>query len=235
MSERNWREWAFLLGMFGMVQLVILTSIAMFFYAGGTRLNPSAPGYSFWANWFSDLGRTKGYSGKDNTVSMIIFIIASSVRGISLIITAIALPYFFRENSMEKWLSIIGTFFLIIWGISMVGAAFTPWDIYFNEHMGFGQLAGNMIFIGGILYIIVIFHNKDYSNKYALLVIVMLSAGFIFTVFVTNVLNWPQVSLREISTREELMFHTVRQKITNYISISVNFLIYYGAWKQLKS
>ena len=56
MSERNWREWAFLLGMFGMVQLVILTSIAMFFYAGGTRLNPSAPGYSFWANWFSDLG-----------------------------------------------------------------------------------------------------------------------------------------------------------------------------------
>ena len=100
MSERNWREWAFLLGMFGMVQLVILTSIAMFFYAGGTRLNPSAPGYSFWANWFSDLGRTKGYSGKDNTVSMIIFIIATSVRGISLIITAIALPYFFRENSM---------------------------------------------------------------------------------------------------------------------------------------
>ena len=235
MSERNWREWAFLLGMFGMVQLVILTSIAMFFYAGGTRLNPSAPGYSFWANWFSDLGRTKGYSGKDNTVSMIIFIIASSVRGISLIITAIALPYFFRENSMEKWLSIIGTFFLIIWGILMVGAAFTPWDIYFDEHMTFGIIMGYMTLIGGILYIIVIFHNKDYSNKYALLVIVMLSAGFIFTVFVTNVLNWPQVSLREISTREELMFHTVQQKITNYISISVNFLIYYGAWKQLKS
>ena len=235
MSERNWREKAFIFGMIGTITYVILPLIAMVFYAGGTFIDPSAPGYTFWENWFSDLGMTKSYSGRDNTVSMIIYIIAYSIFGISLIITAIALPYFFRENSMEKWLSIIGTFFLIIWGISMVGAAFTPWDIYFDEHMTFAIIWGYMSLIGGILYIIVIFHNKDYSNKYALLVIVMLSAGFIFTVFVTNVLNWPQVSLREISTREELMFHTVRQKITSYISISVNFLIYYGAWKQLKS
>jgi len=164
MNEKNWREKAFIFGMFGSIQYVVLTFIAMFFYTGGNFVDRSAPGYSFWLNFFSNLGMTKSYSGRDNTVSMIIFIIALSVVGISTIITAIAVPYFFRENSLEKWLSIIGTFFLIISGISYVGIVFTPWDIYPNEHTFFNQLLGNMLLIGGILYIIVAFHNAEFPN-----------------------------------------------------------------------
>ena len=62
MNEKNWREKVFMFGMIGMINYVILTLIAMVFYAGGTMINYNAPGYTFWANWFSDLGRTKGYS-----------------------------------------------------------------------------------------------------------------------------------------------------------------------------
>lgn len=77
MSEKDWREWAFLFGMLGVVQYAILTSIAMFFYAGGTALNPNTSGYTFWANFFSDLGRTRAWSGRNNTISLIIWIITS--------------------------------------------------------------------------------------------------------------------------------------------------------------
>jgi len=229
MSEKNWREKAFIFGMIGTITYVILGLIAMVFYAGGTMINPKAPGYTFWENWFSDLGRTKGYSGKDNTVSMIIIIIAVSVLGISLIITAIALPYFFRENSLEKWLSIIGTFFLIIHGILIVGNAFTPWDIYPNEHNVIGQLSGNMALIGGILYIIVVFHNAEFPNRYAYTWIVILAVGVISSVIQNRYGVWPP------RTMEELMFFTARQKITAYIDMACFFYLNYVLWEQIKS
>ena len=229
MSEQNWREKAFIFGMIGTITYVILPLIAMVFYAGGTMINPKAPGYTFWANTFSDLGRTKGYSGKDNTVSMIIFIIALSVLGISLIITAIALPYFFRENSLEKWLSIIGTFFLIIFGILFVGFAFTPWDIYFNEHIAVGQLSAYMVYIGGILYIIVAFHNAEFPNRYAYTWIVILAVRVISLVILNIYGVWPP------RTTEELMLFTVGQKITTYIDMACFFYLNYVLWEQIKS
>ncbi len=229
MSERNWREKAFIFGMIGTITYVILPLIAMVFYAGGTMINPNAPGYTFWANWFSDLGRTKGYSGKDNTVSMVIFIIAFCVLSISLIITAIALPYFFRENSLEKWLSIIGTFFLIINGILIVGIAFTPWDIYPNEHSVIVQLSGNMSLIGGILYIIVVFHNEEFPNRYAYTWIVILAVGVISSVIQNIYGVWPP------RTMEELMLFTANQKIVTYIIRACFFYLNYVLWEQIKS
>jgi len=229
MNEKNWREKAFIFGMIGVIIYVILPLIAMVFYAGGTRVDPNAPGYTFWANWFSDLGRTKAYSGKDNTVSMIIYIIALSVLGISLIISAIAVPYFFRENSLEKWLSIIGTFFLIINGILLVGVAFLPWDIYFDEHVAFVNMSGNMVLIGGILYIIVAFHNKEFPNRYAYILIVMLAAGVITSVIWNLYGVWPP------RTTEELMLFTAGQKINDYISMAGVFYLNYVLWEQIKS
>jgi hypothetical protein len=235
MSEKNWRERVFIFGMIGVVQWLILLHIAMLFYAGGTMVNSRAPGYSYWLNFFSDLGRTKAYSGKDNTISMVIFIIAGSVLGLAFILFAITFKYFFNENNMERKLSLIGTVFLIINGVAIFGTTFTPADILQGPHYNFNVIIALSGLIGWILYIIVIFHNKDYSNKYALLMIVILLAGFIYSIFVAIFLNWPQVSFWEISTTEELMFHTVQQKITTFINMSVIFLINYGAWKRIKS
>jgi hypothetical protein len=229
MNEKNWREKAFIFGMIGTIIFVILSLIAMLFYAGGTWVDHDAPGYTFWANFFSDLGRTKAFSGKDNTVSMIIFIIALSVLGISIIITAIVVPFIFRENSMEKWLSIIGTFFLIIYGILTVGLALTPWDIYYDEHRAFVNIWGNIILIGGILYIIVAFHNEEFPNRYAYTWIVIIAAGVITSVIWNLYGVWPP------TTTEELMLFTVGQKIVTYISLAGVFYTNYVLWEQIKS
>ncbi len=230
MNDKNWREWAFIFEMIGIIQYVILTFIAMLFYAGGTSVDPSAPGYSFWANFFSDLGRTKAHSGKDNSISFVIFFIILSIRGISLIIFALAFPYFFRENSLEKNLSYLGSFFLVITGILVIGIAFTPWDIYFYAHVFFVWMSGWTGLIALILYIIVVFHNINYPNKNTFPWIIVIVVGVISSM----VLNSIAVPFTSISTTEELMVYTVNQKITGYIGMVCSFLVSYGAWKQIK-
>ena len=235
MNEKNWRENVFIFGMIAVILYVILTSIAMLFYAGGTHVDHDAPGYSFWANWFSDLGRTKGFSGKDNTVSMVIFIIAMSVNGISRILFAIAFKFFFTENKVERRLSKVGTVFLIIYGVTFIGTAFTPYDISYTfeaMHYIFANVIATLTaFIGYILYIVAIFHNKKYPNKYAFALIVALAVSFISSI----ILSLFAVPIEEVTTAEELIWHTGLQKITTYIIMSVGFYIFYGAWKQIKS
>jgi hypothetical protein len=70
----------------------------MFTYAGGTRIDPNTSGYSFFLNYFSDLGRTESF-GNPNTVSSILFFIA-------LMLTSFALAAFFtaipRVISVKK-------------------------------------------------------------------------------------------------------------------------------------
>jgi hypothetical membrane protein len=65
---------------------IILTSAAMFMYAGGTYTNPDAAGYSFLNNFFSDLGRTESHSGEPNTISWILFTSSIMTIGIAMIL-----------------------------------------------------------------------------------------------------------------------------------------------------
>lgn len=227
MSEKNWREWAFLFCMFGAVQVVILTSIAMFFYAGGTRLDPNAPGYTFWGNALSELGTTRAWSGRDNTVSYLMYTITWIISGISRIILAIAFYYFFTEVKLEKKLSIIGSIMLVIQGISMVGEALTPADIYYNEHVAFGLIAILVVLIGLILYIYVIFHNKTFPNKIGYALIVYLVSILIFMMI--NILLRP-----DTSTTNGLMIYAMAQKILFYKLVAWTFYISYISWKLVK-
>ncbi|MFX1258007.1 MAG: hypothetical protein ACFFAN_09115 [Promethearchaeota archaeon] len=228
MSKKNWREWAFLFGMFGAVQFAILTSIAMFFYGGGTIVDPNAPGYTFWANFFSDLGRTRALSGRDNTVSYIMFTITLILGSIFGIISTIAFYYFFTEVKLEKRLSIISTILLVISGILHVGIALTPWDIYYEEHVIFVEISSLTSLIGGFLYVYVIFHNKTFTNKIGYVIIVQLVLGLIWIMILILLRPDP-------STTNGLILHCVNQKIGVYVGLVSNFYISYISWKKIKT
>ena len=81
-TKNNRKKTAYVLIIFGNVQFIILTIIAMFFYKGGTYIDNSTQGYLFWYNYFSDLGRTVAHSGTQNMISWIIFTVALSLWGI---------------------------------------------------------------------------------------------------------------------------------------------------------
>jgi hypothetical membrane protein len=76
----------------------LMSGVAMLLYPGGTYVDPITHGYSFFANFFSDLGATRTPSGAANTLSMILFTSALTIVGIGLDISFIALTQFFRDS-----------------------------------------------------------------------------------------------------------------------------------------
>ena len=215
MNEKNLREWFFIFAMCGHIIIAILTLIAVSFYAGGTSTNPGAPGYSLWANFIGDLGRTKAYSGKSNTVSSLIYSISQIILSMIFIIIAFVLPYFFTDTKFDKWLSYIGSFFMIIGAILMIVLVFRPSDIYENENMAFSGISFLVALIFLSLYSIASLHTKSFPNKYGFVWIVFLAILFINVVIM-------------------ILFAVGAAFLTLMLCV-FRFILCYGFYKQSKS
>ncbi|MCA1623860.1 MAG: hypothetical protein LC778_08670, partial [Acidobacteria bacterium] len=72
-----------------------LTAMAMLLYPGGTFNDQTSQGYSFFRNFFSDLGMTETRNHASNIISMILFTSALASVGIGLAIFFIAFAQFF--------------------------------------------------------------------------------------------------------------------------------------------
>jgi len=127
----------------------------MLVYPGGTPTEPTRHGYGFFVNFFSDLGRTRTFTGQPNRTCQILFTIGVMVGGA-------AMSYFFRAfagctagcwkqgRRTAVHLSRSGALLGVAAGICFIGVAFTPWDIYLGAHMGF-VLWAFRLFLGAVL------------------------------------------------------------------------------------
>ncbi|MDG2266294.1 MAG: hypothetical protein P8L91_04845 [Candidatus Marinimicrobia bacterium] len=129
---QNWTKILGIIGVLGLVQFLLFSTVAMYFYSGGTSWNKLAEGYTFWHNVMSDLGRTVSYSGLSNTISSRIFNSSLMIFGISIIIIYLNMSKsFLLSRNIVFFTKIIG----IISGLGMIGVALTPDDILSDEHM----------------------------------------------------------------------------------------------------
>lgn len=71
-----WRHQVYRLAALACVTFVVMTLCAMLLYGGGTVTDPIRPGYSFFQNFFSDLGMTVASSGRSNLASLVLFVTA---------------------------------------------------------------------------------------------------------------------------------------------------------------
>ena len=227
MNPKDWRNLSYILVMIIPIQYAIFISASMLFYAGGTINNPDAQGYSFWTNFLSDLGRTRGYSGKSNTLSSIFFTIAYSLFGILLIPFLIAVTHFFEENQSEKRLSKLGTGFGIVSAITLIGIAFTPWDIYIVAHGIFAGIQPIVVVLSLISYTIAMFRNKQYPNRYAFTFLILIGIWMISIIL--SLLGMYDTTLGD------LVVIVALQKITTFGSLICLFIQGYGAWMLEKS
>lgn len=231
MNSKNWRERAYILMIIGVIQGLILTTLAMIFYAGGTAVNNNAPGYSFWANFFSDTGRTKAWSGRDNTISYIIFTITLTIYGIIMIPFNLAFSQLFNETSKEKKLSKIASLFVIITGIFFVGIAFTPYDVYSNEHILFVLIAFLALFLSSVFYTIAMNLSKSYPNRYMYTYLIFAIISGIYYIIAASWIFGDPTNI----TATGLIIQATAQKVVVY-ALHACFLIQsYGAWNQIKS
>lgn len=167
-----WRKRAFVLVMIGCIQFVVLTVVAMLFYPGGTARDLAAPGYSFFENFFSDLGLTVAHSGAANTISAILFVAALTLTGAGLSLFSIAFAQFFGQSLPTRILSRIGLAVGVVSGLCFVGIAWTPADLYLEAHARFVLWAFGTFPIAVIFYIAAIFCERQYPNRYAMVFIV---------------------------------------------------------------
>lgn len=147
---------------------IILNIMATTFYKGGTYHNLNSPGYSFFNNFLSDLGRVISHSGHINFHASLCFNMAMLLAGFTLIMFFLSTPQLF--NGEKKGIyktSKLASFFGILGSLSMIGVGFTPSDIFFEPHVLFAHWLFRLLFLSSFLISICIYKSQGFANKYA--------------------------------------------------------------------
>ncbi len=218
MNLNNWKKWVYIFHMIGCALFILFTILGMVFYAGGTYNDPTTPGYSFFANFISDIGRTVSHSGDSNFIAFLFFSIAFFIVGISLVPSFLAFSIFFRKDHFLRWISITGSIFGIFTAFCFAGITFVPSDINPAGHIFFvygGFLSG---LVPSILYTIIIFLKKEYPSRYAFNFMIF---AIILVVYVILLFAGP----------DNLVIQVTGQKIVLYSFALCLFIHGYGGWK----
>lgn len=227
MNYKYWKKNLYILHMVGCFQFILFTFIGMLFYAGGTSLDPTRPGYSFFQNFFSEIGLTVAHSGESNIIAFIFFSLAFFIVGITLMPSFIAFPFFFKKTKIEKWFTTTGSVIGLFTSFCFIGITFVPADINIAAHAWFVQMGFISGFVVSLLYSTAIFLNKTYPKKY--------SYNFmVFTAFLASYLILMLMGT-DIETIEGLTIQATGQKIILYTFAICLFIHGYGAWKQEKT
>jgi hypothetical protein len=145
----------------GAALFVLLTAAAMLVYPGGTIDDHARRGYSFFTNCFSDLGRTRTFDGQGNWPARVLFTSA-------MIVAAGSIIKFFRAFAVAaaSWrhlgrraaarLGFAGSILGVAAGLCFVGVAFTPWDLYMQQHITFVMWALSLFLLATMLNVLAI-------------------------------------------------------------------------------
>ena len=215
------QQWPFLFTMASCVQFVVLTAVAMFFYPGGTFVNRTTTGYSFFRNFFSDLGRTQTQSGASNTVAAILFLVALTIAGLGLAFFFLAVPRLFRQAQPARLLSRLGSAVGLISGLAFVGVAWAPVNLIGWLHRLFVQVAFLAFFLAALFYIAAMLRTPAYPRRYALM-----CGAFLLLLAAYNVLLFFGPPLL---SAHGLIIHATGQKIIVYAALAAAFVLSDGA------
>jgi hypothetical membrane protein len=173
------------------VLFIVLMVLAMWFYPGGTAMDPATQGYSFFRNFFSDLGMTRTPSGAANLSWMVLLVAALSLVGVGLAVFFVALRQFFVRSRSGRWLSALAGLSRVVAGGCFIGVALTPWNTYLAAHNEFVMWAFRAFLLAVVLDGIEILREHELPKRFA----------FVFIAFA--VLLWGYVLLRNYATGEK--------------------------------
>ncbi len=213
---------AYLVIALGCGVFILLTSIAMLTYTGGSVENHADKGYSFTRNFLSNLGMITSVSGNPNWISAVLFFISLAAAGACLVVFFILFPRFFQATRFEKVLSLIGSILGVLAGISFIGIAFAPADIARPAHVQFVMWAFRLFPLAVLCYVPVMFVDKQYPKLYA----------WVFAVFCLLLIGYYLLITNgpDFTSKQGLVIQAVGQKIIAYASIISIFIQSLGAY-----
>ncbi len=221
MNIKNWKVLSFKLVFLGAGAYIILTLIAMIFYAGGTNVDSNTEGYSFLNNFFSDLGRTEAYSEKPNTISWILFTLSIFIVGIALTLFYLAWVSLFKDDDSTHRLSQVGSIFGVFGALAFIGVGLTPADLLRSLHILSVRIGFISVFIASVVYSFALYRHNTYPRKYFYTI---LTFSGICLIYIILLFFGPSPE-----TSEGLIIQVVGQKIIVYIMAIVYAIQGYGA------
>ncbi len=226
MQKRNWQKLFFQFGVFGTLQFLVLTVLAMLIYPGGTIHHPEYEQYNFLYNYFSDLGRTFTFDGSTNWMSHLLFSTTLTISGVCLILFFIALPGLFKSNS-AKAMIFMASFFGIIAGACYIGIANVPWNIDLRLHRTWVYRGFISFLIMTVFYSAAILAEQNYPNRYA-------KAFGVFAIILGIQIVIMIFGPRAYRSNEGLFIQAVAQKVVVYSEILVMLFQAVGTLTVLK-
>ena len=222
----SWGERPFRWVMWGCGIFVVLTFITMLIYPGGTRFDPGASGYTFFQNFFSELGFTVTRGGLPNPIAAPLFFIALTMAGLGLVLFFVVSPQFFWRSRLLKMLSSFGSFFGIVSGLAYVGIALTPANLLPAPHREFVLLAFRAFLPAVLFYILAIVLHREYPNRFA--GVYLIFAGLL-AAYILLITRGP-----DIDTAQGVLIQATGQKIIVYAAIITILIQSWGAIRLLE-
>jgi uncharacterized membrane protein len=175
----NLNKKVYLLEISSIILYIVLITIAMFTYGGGTKFDSNSPGYSFWGNTFSDLGRTVSYNGNINIISMVLFSIAYLGIAFGFLPFYYIFPKIFDNGTIQSKCAKLGSIFGLISSIGFLGVVLTPADLLRPPHMILAMIAYACIFFMSVFYSASLLKSMAFSDSYFYLFVIFSILFFI--------------------------------------------------------
>jgi hypothetical membrane protein len=125
----------------GGIQYLVLSTIAMALYTGGTKYDPSTTGYLFWQNMLSDMGRTVAHNGVPNAASCALFITAMCILAATFVPFYTALSQQFSSGGRIKRYTFLAALLGISTGLLLALSASFPQDLFPKLHLRLAQFS----------------------------------------------------------------------------------------------
>lgn len=189
---------------------VVLTVAAMAAYPGGALYDHGSNGYLFFQNFFSDLGATKTYSGRSNTTSHVLFIIALVGVGLATIAFSTTWRVIADRRGAGRGFGGVAQAAAIVSGLGFIGIAITPWDRVLDAHNAFVKLAFGVL----LIFILCMLALQLRNGWPAVFVAVNVTYLIVLAIYVLVLFAGPG-----LGTKSGLEFQVAAQKIIVYSSV----------------
>jgi len=166
METKSIGRLACLVTVFGVGQFLLLTFLAALFYPGG---------YDYFGYYFSDLGAVEARNGEPNSISRSLFSMALTIIALSLIPFWLIIHRLFRESTVEKVLSILGSALGLLSSPFTIGVGLFPIDTQLETHFIVTLILVLLFALASLLYSIAIILNQNYPNYLGLVAFVLLA------------------------------------------------------------
>ena len=224
MRKQFWERSVYFVILAGCGVFILLTFIAMLFYPGGSYSDPATTGYSFFENFFSELGLARTHLGGPKIVSLVLFVSAMVLVGIGLILFFIAFPRRFRRTRTGRLLGMIGSAFGFLSALAFIAVAVFPADVNLPAHTTAVMWAFRLFPAAVMCYIIVVFTERGMCSPWGWALVAFL---LLLVVYLLLLERGPG-----IGEYAGMVIQAVGQKIIVYASI---FSVMLQSWGALRA